>query len=92
MPRLVCRLNYERAYEERKPGCHSPFSLAQAFTPGMAFIDFNHHAPLGAKAPAIKNGHAAPGVNAWATEKSQSFTFTLGLFRPSASPEYLRDL
>ena len=87
--RLVCRLKYERAFED--PDIR-PFSLAQAFTPGMEFINFNKHAPLGAKAPAIKNGHAAPGVNAWATEKTSSFTFSLSLFRPSASPEYLRDL
>jgi protein ImuB len=103
--RLACRLKYEQAWDA-EPNRRTRFSLAQAFTPGIAVSD-GDHAPLGAKAPTkTRNGPLNPGVNAWATEKktgpdanralaepvAHDFAFCVGLFWPSASADYLRDL
>jgi protein ImuB len=49
------------------------FSVAQAFTPGIADAVHTIDAPLGAEAPlSNENGRSDPGMNAWAREKAEA--------------------
>jgi hypothetical protein len=66
------------------------FSVAQAFTPGIADAVHTIDAPLGAEAPALnENGGSDPGMNAWAREKAEAQPSGVAAGSWSATPAAL---
>jgi hypothetical protein len=107
--RLVCRLKYERAFEEDRPG--GPKGNSPGRKAGDSRIPIlqrpggptqaTRNVPVLRTFSNVSNGMSPPlrvgllpagppGLNS--PGRISSLVFTLGLFRPSASPEYLRDL
>jgi protein ImuB len=77
--RLACRLKYERGFDENAPDTHLQFFSCHPQPPASP----GGNPPTPGQSPGLRVARKTP---------EESLAFSLGLFRPSASPDYLCDL
>ncbi|MEX2141930.1 MAG: DUF6504 family protein [Pirellulales bacterium] len=99
--RLVCRLKYEKAFEEDRPGGPKGDSRTPILQRPGGPTQAISNVPVLRTSSNVSNGLSPPlrvgllpagPAGLTSPGRISSLVFTLGLFRPSASPAYLRDL